>query len=464
MLRSVSVVGLGKLGVGLAAVMAEGGFFTIGVEIEERIVRAINQGSAPVVEPGLQELISKHGGRTLVATTDHTRAIAESDVTFILVATPSDPDGAFMTTYLESALDGLAGALRASAKAHHTFVVCSTVMPETIDQIVIPLIARASGRRPGQGFSVCYDPEFVALGEVIKGFQKPGVIVIGEDHPGAGDVVEAVHREVCKSQPKIFRMSIVSAELAKVSLNTYLTVKISFGNMLANLAERIPEAQIDRITEALGQDPRISPYYLRGGPAYGGPCFPRDTMAFLALAERYNYDAKIVKAVEQTNELQKTHLLELVLKALELCPGPVGILGLSFKPQTPVLTASPSMRLAEELLERGVKVVVYDPLALDGARSYFGNQAEYACSAQDCVGIASVCVVANRDSEYKLAIEHYRGNKRKFVVDCWRMLDTARLCSNIGYFAWGRANSHMSPNGQAAPEAIMQSNMHPAAD
>jgi UDPglucose 6-dehydrogenase len=460
MLRSVSVVGLGKLGVGLAAVMAEGGLRTIGIDIEERIVRAINQGSAPVVEPGLQELISKHGGRALVATMDHSRAIAESDVTFILVATPSDADGAFMTSYLESALVSLAGALRASAKAHHTFVVSSTVMPETIDQTLIPLIARSSGRRPGQGFSVCYDPEFVALGEVIKGFQQPELIVIGEDHPGAGEMVEAVHRQVCKSQPKIFRMSLVSAELAKVSLNTYLTVKISFGNMLSNLAELIPDAQIDLITEALGRDPRISPYYLRGGPAYGGPCFPRDTMAFLALAERYNYDAKIVKAVEQTNELQHAHLLELVLKALELCPGPVGILGLSFKPKTPVLIASPAMKLAEKLLGRRVKVVVYDPLALEDARSYLGNQVEYARSAQDCVDAASVCVVANRDSEYKRVIEEYRGNERKFVVDCWRMLDSARLGTNIGYFAWGCASPHMSPNGQAAAETIMQSNVH----
>ena len=464
MLRSVSVVGLGKLGVGLAAVMAEGGLLTIGVDIEERIVRAINRGSAPVVEPGLQELISKHGGKTLVATTDHTRALAETDVTFILVATPSDDDGAFMTTYLESALGGLASALRTSTKAHHTFVISSTVMPETTDQILIPLIARCSGRRPGQGFSVCYDPEFVALGEVIKGFQKPEMIVIGEDHPGAGDMVEAIHRKVCKSTPNIFRMSIVSAELAKVSLNTYLTVKISFGNMLANLAERISKAQIDLITEAIGQDPRISPYFLRGGPAYGGPCFPRDTKAFLALAERYGYDAKIVEAVEQTNELQNAHLLGLVLKALQRCPGPVGILGLSFKPKTPVLTASPAMKLAEELLKRGVKVVVYDPLALEDARSSLADRVYYACSAKDCVDLASVCVVANRDAEYKLAVEEYRGNEPKFVIDCWRMLDSARLCTSIRYFAWGRASSHINPNGQPALEETAQSDIRAAVD
>jgi UDPglucose 6-dehydrogenase len=464
MLRSVSIVGLGKLGVGLAAVMAVGGFQTIGVDIEESIVGAINQGRAPVIEPGLQELISRHGGKTLVASTDHTRAIAETDVTFILVATPSGADGAFMTTYLESAVRGLATALRASAKAHHTFVICSTIMPETTDQNLIPLIARYSGRRPGEGFSVCYDPEFVALGEVIKGFQKPELIVIGEDHPGAGDVVEEIHRKICKSEPNVFRMSIVSAELAKVSLNTYLTVKISFGNMLANLAERISKAQIDLITDAIGHDPRISPHYLRGGPAYGGPCFPRDTKAFLALADRYSYDAKIVKAVEETNELQNAHLLGLVLKALELCPGPVGILGLSFKSKTPVLTASPAMKLVENLLERDVKVVVYDALALDGARSSLANQVDYACSARECIDAASVCVVANRDSEYKLAVEEYRGSKLKFVIDCWRILDSARLRADIGYFAWGRASSRLSPNGHAAPEPVAQSYLRAVAD
>jgi UDPglucose 6-dehydrogenase len=240
MKERLSVVGLGKLGLCLAACFAEKGFETLGVDIEEQVVQKVNQGVAPWFEPGLDELLARHGGKMLRATVHHREAIEQTDITFVLVATPSNPDGTFSNRFVEAALRSLGDALRESKKDHHLFVISSTVMPGSTESDFIPLLEKHSGRRLNEGFSVCYDPDFVALGNVIKGFLCPDLVIIGESSPDAGARVEAIHRQICENEPVISRMSIINAELAKVCLNVYVTLKISFANSVANLCERIP--------------------------------------------------------------------------------------------------------------------------------------------------------------------------------------------------------------------------------
>jgi UDPglucose 6-dehydrogenase len=455
-LENVSVVGLGKLGLCLAAVLAEAGFHTVGVDINERAVDAINRGESPIIEPGLSELIARHGGKNLVATTRHSEAIEGSDITFILVATPSYADGRFSNEFAEAALRGLAESLAKSNKPFHTFVVSCTVMAGSTDQIFVPLIEKHSGRKLNEGFGVCYDPEFVALGTVIRNFQKPDVVVIGETAGHVGDRVESVHRKLCQNTPPVFRMSTISAEVAKISLNVFLTTKISFGNMLANLCEKIPGADVDQITKAIGTDKRIAPYYLRGGLAFGGPCFPRDTRAFLAMAKQYNYEPDLIRATDSINERQTSLLLDKVLEATEGKRGTrVGVLGLAFKSDTPVIMESPAVRLIEQLLERGHSVVAYDALAVPSARAVLGDRIEYAGSASECIRATPVCVVANMDNEYKLAAESCQPGEQKTLIDCWRILEPGRLPSSISYVALGRA----SKAGEATQAAIPRVNV-----
>lgn len=440
MSESVSVVGLGKLGLCLAAVMADAGFYTIGVDVNERVVDAINRGESPIVEPGLPELIAKHGGKGLVATTRHAEAIESSDVTFVLVATPSYADGRFSNEYVEAALRSLAEGLAKSSKPFHTFVVSCTVMPGSTDEVFVPLVEKYSGRGLNEGFGLCYDPEFVALGTVIRNFQEPDVVILGETCGGVGDRVETIHRKVCRNDPPIRRMSVISAEVAKVSLNVFLTTKISFGNMLANLCEKIPGADVDQIARAIGSDRRIAPYYLRGGLAFGGPCFPRDTRAFLALAKRYGAEPDLVRAADSINERQARLLLDRVLAASSGKPSArVGVLGLSFKSGTPVVAESPAMKLVQQLLDRGRPVVAYDPLAMPSARAALGDKVEYANSAKECVEVASVCVIANQDPEYRQAFEGYAGSEPKTAIDCWRILAPEKLSPQVSCIAVGRA-------------------------
>lgn len=445
----ISVVGLGKLGLCLAACFAEKGFTTIGVDIEERVVNLVNQGITPWYEPGLADLIDKHHGEGLHATRSHQEAIEVTDITFILVATPSNPDGSFSNRFVESALRSLAIALRESKKDSHLFVISSTVMPGSTTASFIPTIEEYSGRTLNHGFSVCYTPDFVALGNVIKGFLHPDIVLIGESIKTAGDIVEAIFQKMCENQPAISRMEIINAEIAKVCLNVYITTKISFANSIANLCEQIPGANVDAVTKAIGMDRRISPYYFQGGLSYGGVCFPRDTRAYKMLAAEWGVQAELIHATEKVNQFQDRHLAELVLRELaRLHNKTVAILGLAFTPHTSVVKESPALKLITELIKHDIRIIVHDPYAIDETRAVFGSSIEYAHSISTCIEQVGLIVVMLRISEFRQGIEASTFTQPTTIIDCWRILDPQNLPAVVRYVAIGKA-SQQPDNGTA---------------
>src|SRR5713101_281777 len=216
----VSVIGLGKLGVCMATCLAYRGFPTIGVDVREDTVRQLNRGIAPVTEPGLQELISKSGGN-LKATTAHEEAIRDSDVSFVIVPTPSDETGHFSPRFVRNALRELAECLKRSHKEYHLFVITSTVSPGTTEQNFVPLLEAATGRKLNRNFGLCYNPEFIALGNVISDMLNPDLVLIGESDRRAGDMLEGIYNGLCLNQPRVERMSLISAEVTKISLNSF---------------------------------------------------------------------------------------------------------------------------------------------------------------------------------------------------------------------------------------------------
>jgi len=258
---NLSVIGLGKLGVCTAACFALKGFDVIGIDINKDFVDAINNSKAPVYEPKLQEIIASVRGK-LKGTQDYKEAVRKSDITFIIVPTPSRLDGHLSDKTIQDVLKRLSVALREANKRYHLFVITSTVTPGTVDEKLIPLIESVSGKKLNTDFGVCYNPEFIALGSVITDFLNPDIVLIGESDKSAGDKLEDVYSIVCENKPYVARMSIISSEIAKISLNSYITMKISFANTLANICEALPGANIDDITRALGADKRVSPYYF----------------------------------------------------------------------------------------------------------------------------------------------------------------------------------------------------------
>ena len=265
----------------------------------------MNEGLAPVEEPGLQELISTSADR-LSATTD-LAAAADGDLTVLLVPTPSDERGAFSNAFLLEAIERVGNGL-SGRDAYHVVVVASTVMPGSCERELLPALERASGRRVGDSLGLCYSPEFIALGNVIRDMLEPDMVLIGESDARAGDVLERLYAGVCENDPPFRRMTLVNAELTKIAVNTYVTMKISFANTLADMCERLAGSDADGVTDALGLDTRIGGKYLRGAIAYGGPCFPRDNKAFAVLARELGTDAPLAEATDSVNEAQTDDL------------------------------------------------------------------------------------------------------------------------------------------------------------
>ena len=298
------------------------------------------------------------GKGRLEATDDPAKAV-KTDVSFFIPPSPSLPDGSFSNEYLLKAMRPIAKAVRKADKKGHIFVSSSTTTPGAVDGVLIPMLEEETGWKCGSEFHVCYNPEFIALGNVINGLLEPDLVLIGEGDPESGAALEALYRKYNRNKPRIARMSIISAELTKISVNSYITMKISFTNQLRMIAEQFPKADINTILDAIGTDTRIGKKYLRAGLSFGGPCFPRDNRLLAYAARQVGLQAPLAEASDKTNELTKSRLAE---KARELIPagGTVLVLGISYKPDTYITEESAGLHLAQEMKRQGYRVLVHD--------------------------------------------------------------------------------------------------------
>lgn len=360
-IQKISVFGLGKLGACIAATLAERGFEVIGFDVDKRKTEAVRNGRAPIEEPRLQETIDKASPR-LRATDDIREAIADTEISFFVPSTPSLPDGSFANHFVIEAIEGAAVAVRQRGRRGHLFVINSTLTPGTSDTLLKPLLEKILGGQCGRDFGLCYNPEFIALGDVIKGILQPDFVLIGESDAASGAALEQVYKQLCTNSPAVERMSNINAELAKISLNCAVTMKISFVNQLSGVCARIPGADPGVILQAIGKDRRIGLEYLKPGLGFGGPCFPRDNRLFQYVADSVGADAALSRATDTINESVNQRLLCTVRAH---CPEgeSVGVLGLAYKPFTAVVERSPGLWLCQQLAEHNRKVMAHDYLA-----------------------------------------------------------------------------------------------------
>jgi UDPglucose 6-dehydrogenase len=416
----VSVVGLGKLGAPLLAVLASRGFDVCGIDINETSVQKINSGIAPVQEPGLQDLLTAHADR-IRATTDWMAGIVDTDITFIIVPTPSGADGAFKNDYILAAIEKIGAALRQKS-AYHLVVVNSTTMPGSVGGPIRQRLEAASGKQVGVEIGLCYNPEFIALGNVIKGLLNPDFVLIGESDQHAGSMLSDLYGTIVGLVP-VARMNFVNAELTKISVNTYVTMKISFANMLGEICGRLDGADVDVVTSAIGKDTRIGTKYLRGGTGYGGPCFPRDTIAFSVVGNRVGVDAALATATHVVNERQVDRLVDIVEEHAEK-GDTIAVLGLAYKPDTNVIEQSQGIMLATALSQLGYRVVAHDPLANEASRAVLGRNIEIVDTPEQAVAQSSVGVLMVPCPEYLefFGAREWQGDTRA-IIDCWRAID-----------------------------------------
>ncbi|MDT7896456.1 MAG: hypothetical protein YPKNTGVA_000263 [Candidatus Fervidibacter sp.] len=434
---TLSIVGLGKLGAPMAACLAAKGFPVIGVDVDARKVDALNRAQAPVFEPGLPELLQVAKTR-LKATQDIPTAVLNSEVTFVVVPTPSEPDGSFSLRYVLQACEGIADALKRKPE-WHLVVITSTISPGSMDNSIRPFLEERSGKRSGVDFGLCYNPEFIALGSVIRDFLNPDFVLIGESDERSGQVLEGIYRQVCENDPPIVRMNFINAELTKLAVNTFVTTKISFANMLARICERLPGADVDVVTRALGLDSRIGAKYLKGAVSYGGPCFPRDNLALIATARKVGAPADIAEATDRFNRWQVKWLADFVQEHLPE-GGAVGILGLAYKPGTDVVEESVGLLLARELREQRLRVIAYDPAGVENARRMLGDGVIFVNSPQACIDLSDIVVVATPWKEFhSLPRETWeRHSPPRVVIDCWRVLRGLEGCGGVIYVPLGK--------------------------
>lgn len=435
----LSVVGLGKLGSPLLAVLANSGFDVIGLDLDLTVVSKINAGIAPVVEPDLQKYIST-SQKKIRATNDFNDAVLNSDLTFVIVPTPSDSSGIFSNQFVLDAVTKIAKVLK-NKDSYHIINITSTVMPGSCGHEILNAIEHHSGKRVGQHIGLCYNPEFIALGTVIKNMEYPDMCLIGEFDERSGKILEDVYKKVVKNKPRYMRMNLVNAELTKLAVNTYVTTKISYANMIADVCEKISGADAYVVCKAIGMDSRIGEKYLAPGQPFGGPCFPRDNQAYISLAHSLDANAALASATKTINDYQIDKLTNLVINLSN--SGSVGFLGASYKPNTPVIEESATVKVIDRLLEMAQVVYVYDENARENLISRYESKIVIVDKFDDLIRRSELVVSTLNDNMISVLLNKQTSPimMGKKFLECWG-LECRDVVESLGGLYYSIGTSH----------------------
>ena len=351
------VVGCGKLGAPLAACLANSGNEVTGIDLNHELIQNLSRGNVTWNEPGLQNLL-KSNSKKLKFVSEFEGNIAGTDISFVIVPTPSQENGEFSNRFVLSAMEKIGAELSKSPHQNHVVVIVSTVMPGSTSGVIKETLLKSVGKS-SQNVSICYSPEFIALGSVIRNMEYPDIVLIGEEDAQSGKMLADISLSVAKNKPKVFRLTTREAEIAKISINSFVTTKISFSNQISELCENTPGASAEKVLRAIGSDTRIGNSYLSAGTGYGGPCFPRDNRAFGKYAESVGVSAELALATDEINVRQNIRIMKL-LESKFPSGGTILVAGLSYKPDTDVVEESPALDFVERALKKDFKIVAID--------------------------------------------------------------------------------------------------------
>ena len=368
----ITIVGTGYVGLVTGTCLAEVGNSVVCVDTDARKIDLLNQGGVPIHEPGLESLVVENtsAGR-LEFSTDIERGVDHGEVLFIAVGTPPDEDGSADLRHVLA----VARDIGRNISEYKVVVTKSTVPVGTAKKVSEAIRSELEKRNVAVEFSVASNPEFLKEGAAVEDFMKPDRIVIGADDDQAISKMRELYAPFTRSHDRAIVMDISSAELTKYAANALLATKISFMNDLANLAELLG-ADIELVRQGMGSDPRIGYHFIYPGVGYGGSCFPKDVQALYRTAREHNYDARILKAVEDVNNDQKTVILKKIEKHFgsDLSGKRFAIWGLAFKPDTDDMREAPSRVIMEGLWAKGAKVAAFDPVASEEAARIYKHR------------------------------------------------------------------------------------------
>ncbi len=352
---NIAVFGLGYVGSVTSACLARDGHHVIGVDVNREKIAALHEGKSPIIEPDLAELTAENvaAGR-LEATDDAYQAVQQSDLLMICVGTPSRENGSLDLQYVCNVCNQIGAAL-AGKDSYSTIVLRSTVLPGASLEHLLPALEAASGKRAGVDFGFCVNPEFLREGSAISDFDNPPFTVIGEFNERSGEQAAALYADI---NAPLFRVPLGVGEMVKYASNAFHALKVTFANEIGNLCQAYG-VDSHVVMDIFTKDTKLnlSPAYLRPGFAFGGSCLPKDLRALLYAAQQADISAPVLESILPSNQLQTEKAVEMLVRSGKRR---IGMLGLSFKPNTDDLRESPALELAEQLLGKGFELFIYD--------------------------------------------------------------------------------------------------------
>lgn len=436
----VGVVGVGYVGLSTAVCLATK-FHTVAVDKNQTRIRDLKKGVVPIHEKGLEALLKKAATANRLSFSDDPAALSGADAVFITVGTPSQSDGSIDLSQVKGVCYDLGNLLR-QASDRPLILVKSTVVPGTSREVVKPVLERASGKKCGEGFLLCSNPEFLREGSAIQDSLKPQRIVLGPFDEASLAAARALYRKFYgQSMPPLVQTTPEGAELVKYASNSFLASKVSFVNLLARICELYPGTDVSDVARGMGLDPRIGGLFLQAGPGFGGSCFPKDVKAFSTYLRGLAIDTSILDGVLEINDFQPRHVVALAEKHAGTLSGKeVAVLGLAFKAETDDVRSSRSIPVVLELLEKGANVRVYDPMAMETAKAELGSKVTYSSSARECVRGADVAITMTAWKEFKTLkpSDFERLMRSPLLIDARRIYDPAAYSQKLAYYAVGR--------------------------
>lgn len=425
----ITVVGTGYVGLVSGAGLADFGMKVFCVDKDKKKIEKLRKGVIPFYEPGLEDLVKKNlkAGR-LVFTTDLEQAVKNSLVIFICVGTPPNPDGSSDLSQIKEVALSLAEIID-----DYKVIVTKSTVPVGTNRWIKHLID--THKKTDVAVDVISNPEFLREGSAVEDFMHPDRVVIGGESSYAIAIIKDIYRPLYLAETPFIITNLETAELIKYATNAFLATKISFINEIANFCEKIG-ADVTIVAKGLGLDPRIGPKFLNPGPGFGGSCLPKDVTSLVQQGKAVSSSFRILEAVIEVNEKQKLRVIEKLEKFLkDLKNKVIGILGLSFKPNTSDVRESPALTVVRVLLEKGAKVKVYDPVAMDEFRRVFPNpEIIYVSSPIECAKEADALVILTEWNEFRfLDLSQIKKVMKTFVLIDMRNIYEPSIVKSLGF-------------------------------
>lgn len=397
---NIAIVGTGYVGLVSGTCFAEMGIDVTCVDVDAHKISRLLRGEIPIYEPGLEDMVRRNvdAGR-LHFTTDLTTCLDQVEVVFSAVGTPPDEDGSADLKYVLS----VAKTFGRHIRKYTILVTKSTVPVGTAQKVRAAIQAELDKRGEAVEFDVASNPEFLKEGAAVKDFMTPDRVVVGVDSDRARKIMTRLYKPFMLSGERMIFTDIPSAEMIKYAANSMLATRISFMNDIANLCELVG-ADVNMVRKGIGTDTRIGKKFLYAGCGYGGSCFPKDVKALIRTAEQNGYDMKVLKAVEEVNERQKSVLYEKLLRHYdgELKGRTIALWGLAFKPETDDMREAPALVLIDKLIGAGCAVKVYDPIAMEECRRRIGDKVAYCKDMYEAAVDADALMLVTEWKEFRM--------------------------------------------------------------